>query len=223
MINEWFDLWFAELHFDWATENDERFLWSWDAAFDEDVTFFNVALDDGDVLDGDLLWSPVAGHFLAWDDAVVIAAIVGKGTDSAMISGTVAFWSNVIVVFFDGTTVAVAFVVADDIDDVACREQVCGEGLADGFAIDFVAFELKDVGFGSNAGFGEEAFLWLAEALFSDILIADDKGFIAVFLDGPLVEDDVWKDLDEVTGYIVPSGAKTSVMPIFLPIMDFMN
>lgn len=138
MINEWLDLWLRELLEDSASDHNETFLGSWDATLNKDVILLSAGLDDGDVEKGGLFITPVSAHSLAWNDAVVVTAVVSKGTDLAVIAGTVTLWTDVSAVSLDDATVTVTFGCADDVNDFTSLEEIGGEVLTNVLSVDFL-------------------------------------------------------------------------------------
>ena len=138
MINEWLDLWLRELLEDCASDHDETFLGSWDAALNKDVVLLSASLDDGDVEEGGLFITPVSAHSLAWNDAVVVTTIVGQGTDLTVIARTVTLWTDVGAVVFDDATVTVTFRGADDVNDFTSLEEIGSEVLTNVLSVDFL-------------------------------------------------------------------------------------
>ena len=138
MINKWLDLWLRELLEDSASDHDETFLGSWDATLNKDVVLLSTGLNDSDVEKGGLFITPVSAHSLAWNDAVVVTAVVGKGTDLTMVARTVTLWTDLGAIVFDGATVTVTFGCADDVNDFTSLEEIGGEVLTNVLSIDFL-------------------------------------------------------------------------------------
>ena len=125
------------------------------------------------------------------------------------------------VISLDGASVTMTLAEASYINHVTSFEDGAINAVAKVIlAVELITFEFAmEVLRSGVCLLGNSKFCFVC-AMFFLVFIADLKSFITVFLFGLDLSDDVRKYFDDSDRI---SGAKTEVIPIFLPIMDFIN